>query len=224
MNAIQPLLQPIDVRMQPSDNNTHVKITYLKIAVTIFDKHTIRRNHQATRKALPEHVRIESSHAICAHIQSLPVYQNAQHIALYQAIEGEVDLQPLWVLAEQADKTCYMPAMNTKTKTLLFLPATPNTPQQTNAYHVAEPHVSHTKAIPLEQIDLMLMPLVAFDSHGTRLGRGAGYYDRTLAHQKPACLLGVAYEFQHLPLISPEPWDIPLNGVITEKTIHWSAS
>ncbi len=68
------------------------------------------------------------------------------------------------------------------------------------------------------------MPLVAFDGHGTRLGRGAGYYDRTLEHKKPQCLLGVAYEFQHHDFLPPEPWDVPLDAVATEKTIHWSAS
>ena len=70
----------------------------------------------------------------------------------------------------------------------------------------------------------MLLPLVAFDAHGTRLGRGAGYYDRTLEHQKPACLLGIAYAFQQIPWIQPEPWDIPLDGIVTEKNLHWSTS
>jgi 5-formyltetrahydrofolate cyclo-ligase len=191
---------------------------------TVTDKQTIRRNHQATRKALSEPVRARASQALCARIQTLPVYQHATHIAMYQAIDGEIDLHPLWVLAENAGKTCYMPVMNSKTKTLLFLPVTLKTPQQTNSYHIAEPQVSHAASAPLDTLDLMLMPLVAFDNHGTRLGRGAGYYDRALAHKKPSCLLGVAYEFQHHAFLPPEPWDIPLDGVVTEKTMHWSTS
>lgn len=185
-------------------------------------KQAIRCTIQAKRKALPVHVRAAASQALCAQIQTLPMYQHATHLALYQAVDGEMDLHPLWVLAEKAGKICYMPAMNTQTQTLLFLPATLNTPQQTNSYHITEPEIPHTDAAPLDSLDLMLMPLVAFDSHGTRLGRGAGYYDRTLAHKKPTCLLGVAYEFQHHAFLPPEPWDIPLDGVVTEKTTYWS--
>jgi len=191
---------------------------------TVIDKQTIRSATQVQRKALPKHVRAKASQALCARIQTLPVYQRATRIALYQAIDGEIDLHPLWVQAENAGKTCYMPIMNTQTKTLLFLPTTRKTPQQTNAYHIAEPQTAHTDAAPLDNLDLMLMPLVAFDSQGTRLGRGAGYYDRTLEHTKPSCLLGVAYEFQHHEFLPPEPWDVPLDGVVTEKTIYWSAS
>jgi len=187
-------------------------------------KQTIRRSMQAKRKALPLHARTKASQALCARLQTLSVYQQATHIALYQAIEGEIDLHPLWTLAEQAGKTCYMPVMNTQTKTLFFLPTTQTSPQQSNIYHIVEPKTPHTQAIELDYLDLMLIPLVAFDDHGTRLGRGAGYYDRTLAHTKPRCLLGVAYEFQHDDLLPPEPWDVPLHGVVTEKTIHWSAS
>ncbi|MDF1684381.1 MAG: 5-formyltetrahydrofolate cyclo-ligase [Legionellaceae bacterium] len=190
----------------------------------MIDKQTIRSTNQAKRKALPKHLRAEASQALCARLQTLPVYQQATQIALYQAIEGEIDLYPLWVHAENAGKTCYMPVMNAQAKTLLFLPTTRTTPQQTNAYNIAEPKTQHTDAILLNSLDLMLMPLVAFDSHGTRLGRGAGYYDRTLEHKKPRCLLGVAYEFQHYDFLPPEPWDVPLDGVATEKTIHWSAS
>ena len=187
-------------------------------------KQMIRLKHQAIRKALPGPVRTAASQALSARIQTLLPYQHATRIAMYQAIDGEIDLHPLWVLAENAGKTCYMPVMNAKTKTLLFLPTTLKTPQKINHYNITEPHVPHADAAPLDTLDLMLMPLVAFDSHGTRLGRGSGYYDRTLAQTKPRCFLGVAYEFQHCSFLPPEPWDIPLDGVVTEKTLYWSPS
>lgn len=195
---------------------------------TVTDKHimkqTIRQTMLAKRKVLPLHARTEASHALCTRLQTLTVYQQATHLALYQAIDGEIDLHPLWTLAERAGKTCYMPVMNTQTKTLIFIPTTQASPQQTNAFNITEPKSLTTEAIELDKLDLMLMPLVAFDDHGTRLGRGGGYYDRTLEHKKPRCLLGVAYEFQHHDFLPPEPWDVPLDGVVTEKTMHWSAS
>ena len=64
------------------------------------------------------------------------------------------------------------------------------------------------------------MPVLGFDQWGTRLGMGAGYYDRTLATSRSALLVGVAYEFQRLDYIEAQPWDVPLSLIITENTIY----
>ncbi len=186
------------------------------------DKSAIRKKQRAKRAALSETTQKEASRAICARIQSLPIYQNAEKVAFYQAVGGEVDPNPLWLDACNQGKTCYMPVMLPQTKTLIFLPTDLNTPQKINQFKVLEPDVPHEQAIALERIDLMLMPLVAFEPNGTRLGQGAGYYDRTLNQEKPAFLLGVAYEFQREPALENDPWDVPLHGIITEKNIYWS--
>ncbi len=186
------------------------------------DKTTIRRTCLAKRAALTAKEQETASKTLCMRVASLMVYQKAQKIALYHAVGGEIDLCPLWQLAEKAGKTCYMPVMRSDTRDLIFLPATSSTPQKVNTLQVPEPDVPHQYAIVPKALDLMLLPLVAFDTHGTRLGRGAGYYDRTLAHEKAACLLGAAYEFQRQPLLTAEPWDIPLTGVVTEKNTYWS--
>ncbi|MCH9756813.1 MAG: 5-formyltetrahydrofolate cyclo-ligase [Gammaproteobacteria bacterium] len=186
------------------------------------DKMTIRHTMLAKRASLAKKMKLEASKALCARIESLPLYQDAKKIALYQAIDGEIDLHPLWLLAETAGKTCYMPVITPDNKTLLFLPTTLKTPQKSNLFQILEPDLPHTSAISLNELDLMIMPLVAFNTHGTRLGRGAGYYDRTLANEKPACLLGAAYEFQRHASLLAEPWDIPLTGVVTEKNTYWS--
>jgi len=65
------------------------------------------------------------------------------------------------------------------------------------------------------------MPMVGFDVHCMRLGMGSGCYDRTLENKKDITLLGVAYQFQRLDYLTPQPWDVPLNAVITEKAIYW---
>ncbi|MDF1678734.1 MAG: 5-formyltetrahydrofolate cyclo-ligase [Legionellaceae bacterium] len=186
------------------------------------DKATIRRTCLAKRAALTAQTQKAASEALCMRISSLAVYQKAQKIALYCAVGGEINLHLLWQLAEKSGKTCYMPVMLSSTQRLVFLPATPSTPQKANAFQVPEPDVPHQYAVAPKAIDLMLLPLVAFDTRGTRLGRGAGYYDRTLSHEKPACLLGAAYEFQRQPLLTAEPWDIPLTGIVTEENTYWS--
>jgi 5-formyltetrahydrofolate cyclo-ligase len=70
------------------------------------------------------------------------------------------------------------------------------------------------------------MPLVAFDPSGNRLGMGGGFYDRTFSYlrnrkfwTKPL-LIGIAYEFQRLDSLTPSPWDVPLQAIATEKSLH----
>jgi 5-formyltetrahydrofolate cyclo-ligase len=131
-------------------------------------------------------------------------------------------LHPLWLLAESTLKTCYMPVIQPDSTRLLFLPTTSETPQKRNQFHILEPDIPHTEAIALEQLDLMILPLVAFNTNGTRLGQGAGYYDRTLEQTRPRCVLGAAYDFQQHPALHADPWDIPLDGIVTDKNTFWS--
>ena len=74
------------------------------------------------------------------------------------------------------------------------------------------------EAKPIHQLDLIFLPVVAFDLSLTRLGYGAGYYDKTLADCHPY-LIGVAYEWQKQASIPTEPWDIKLDMVITDASV-----
>jgi 5-formyltetrahydrofolate cyclo-ligase len=161
-----------------------------------------------------------SSNQICARIRTLEQYRRAKSIALYFAVNGEVDLTALWSSAPLQGKFCYFPALNEQL-TLSFLPATPSTPFRKNRYEIPEPDVSFDLAIPAEELDLIIMPLVAFDMRCTRLGMGAGYYDRTLENKQHGLLFGAAFQFQQVDFIEPQPWDIPLDAVITQKAIYW---
>lgn len=160
---------------------------------------------------------------ICERIRQLEQYRYAKRIALYKAISGEIDLNNLWQSAPLQGKFCYFPSIN-QDKTLSFLPSVPSTPFIKNRFGIEEPDAPSTLAISPAQLDLMIIPLVAFDDQGTRLGRGAGYYDRTLALSKPSLLMGVAYEFQRQPYLEPQAWDIPLDVIVTEKETYWSKS
>jgi len=78
-------------------------------------------------------------------------------------------------------------------------------------------------------LDIVFVPLVAFDEKCHRIGMGVGYYDRTfnfkLANQKqPPMLIGLAYEFQKVPSISPQSWDVPVDAVVSEKQLYVSQS
>ncbi|WP_028388121.1 5-formyltetrahydrofolate cyclo-ligase [Legionella fairfieldensis] len=184
-------------------------------------KFALRRSCRQVRERLSPASQQAASTRICARIRALDQYRYARRIALYQATNGEIDLQAIWNSAPLHGKYCYFPVLNDD-KTLLFLPATPATAFSENRYGIKEPNVDKALAIPPQQLDLIFLPLVVFDDYGTRLGMGAGYYDRTLAKREHSGLIGVAYEFQRYPYIEPSIWDVPLTAVITPNTIYWS--
>ncbi len=183
-------------------------------------KQAIRATCQQIRGKLSVPYQQQVSSQICTQIRTLKQYRVAKRIALYQAVLGEVSLQSLWQSAPLQGKYCYFPALN-ENATLSFLPATPSTPLRKNRYGIEEPAVEHELALSAEQFDLMFIPLVAFDSKGTRIGMGKGYYDRTLQKARPSLLVGVAYEFQRQSFIESDAWDIPLDVVITERAMYW---
>lgn len=183
-------------------------------------KDAIRKTLRKVRESLPESYQQMVAHKIISRIRHLDDYRQARHIAFYYATQGEVDLSHLWQTSCKQGKYCYFPALNDNFS-LIFLPATLATPFKANRYHINEPAVASNTAIELNTLDIIFLPLVAFDDSGTRLGMGAGYYDRTLAAPHNACLIGIGYEFQHLSFIHKEPWDIPLSVIITEKGIYW---
>ncbi|KTD24697.1 5-formyltetrahydrofolate cyclo-ligase [Legionella lansingensis] len=184
-------------------------------------KDALRRSCRGIREKLSPAYQRMASTQVCTHIRKLDQYRYAKRIALYKAVAGEINLNNLWDSAPLQGKYCYFPALN-KDKTLSFLPATPATPFIENRYSIPEPDVSIEEAVPPGKLDIIFVPLVAFDEKCTRLGVGAGYYDMTLANEKHPMLIGVAYEFQRQPFIERHPWDVPLTAVVTPRAIYWS--
>jgi len=92
-----------------------------------------------------------------------------------------------------------------------------------NRFGIPEPSRKVSGALPTFLLSTVLVPLVAFDLEGNRLGMGGGFYDRLFdrkrVKRKPR-LIGIAYEFQRVSHLPTESWDIPLDGVITEKSFY----
>ncbi len=91
---------------------------------------------------------------------------------------------------------------------------------RTGQYGIREPDVERCPEVALETIDAALVPGLAWDRRGARLGRGAGYYDRLFAH--PAWRgfrCGIFFAFQEMDSIPSEPWDIPLQAVVTDAEV-----
>lgn len=183
-------------------------------------KTAIRKSIQQVRSNLSINYRNTSAKQICTRIRAMEYYRQAKHVALYHNVNGEVDLHDLWSSAPMQGKFCYFPVVQDNS-TLLFLPVTPNTEFKPNAFGIPEPVVSKDLAIPVDELDLIIMPLVAFDIRCSRIGMGSGYYDRSLANKTKCKLFGVAYQFQRVDCFATQDWDVPLDAVITQKALYW---
>lgn len=190
------------------------------------NKKTIRAALLRQRKALLLSEQISASQAIIRHITALPIYQSAHTIALYHAFQGEVNVDTLWALACQAGKKTTFPVIHpdSSDNSMIFLAESPNDLHIINHYHIQEPQ-HNAPMIPIQTIDCIFLPVVAFDQQGYRLGMGRGYYDRALtglAKNHPV-RIGVAYDFQQVLELPHDPWDMPLDIIITESGILFHA-
>lgn len=155
------------------------------------------------------------------------MFRNADHIGVYLANDGEVDLSALVELALALGKTCYLPVLGIPFHNRLwFTPYHPDEPLVTNRFGIPEPIPSPTRrSRKVWSLDLLLTPLVAFDESGNRLGMGGGFYDRTLSYRglrtvwrKPR-VVGIAYELQRVPRLTAQPWDMALDAIVTERRL-----
>ena len=183
-------------------------------------KQSIRKKNIRQRSALPKDVQLAASQAICQHLQHWAPFQHATHIALYQAVHGEIDLKALWHQASLDNKHYYLPRIN-ENLTLSFITTTQGAPCHINRFGIEEPLSPPGDLLLPEKFDMIMLPVVAFDKTGTRLGMGAGYYDRTLTDIQGPLLVGIAYECQREVDLQVDPWDIPLQVIITETGVHW---
>ena len=144
----------------------------------------------------------------------------ASCVALYMSVDGEVDTAGVinWCLNNNIQVA--LPVLHPFCKGhLLFLNYDKNTIMINNKYGIPEPELDVRNVIPLNRIDIMCTPLVAYDSHGNRLGMGGGYYDRTLQIYnqtgKGPYPVGLALDIQEVEALPTEIWDVPLPEIIT---------
>lgn len=166
-----------------------------------------------------------AAHAAAQIFIDSALFQTAQHIACYHALEKEFSANPLIQIICHAQKKCYLPTL--QQDLLHFVAFQPGDNLRKNRYQILEPETIANKTTA-EELDIVFLPLLGFDKYGNRLGMGGGYYDRTFAFvteskiKKPK-LIGLAYASQEVEAIPQEPWDIALDAVLTEKKlIHFT--
>jgi 5-formyltetrahydrofolate cyclo-ligase len=188
------------------------------------DKYTLRRQLKAARNAYKPAERRKAARGALRLALRHGLLLRAQRIGFYLPQGGEFDAQPLLNQALWMQRECYLPVLPRRGRVMRFGRVGRNTRMTKNRYGIAEP--KDARALRARQLDLLLMPLVGFDQQGYRLGMGGGYYDATLAFmqhrrlwRKPR-LVGVAYECQRVERLPHDPWDMPLDAVLTERQLY----
>ena len=178
------------------------------------DKKELRQKCLATRKNIPE--KEFKSRLIYNEIISSPEYNDAQTIAIYNSTEDEVDTHEIIMYSFLKEKTILLPKIIGKE--MIFLKVDNSTKYKLSKFGILEPITGDI--YDHSQIDLFIIPGVAFDIKGNRLGYGAGYYDRYL-QGNDVTKLGLAYEEQIINSIPTDEHDIQMDIVQTEKERYY---
>lgn len=183
----------------------------------------LRRRMREVRRGLSAELKRDAAERAAHLAASTTHYHHARRIAVYIAVDGELDPEPLVAHARADGKHVYLPVVPPGEGPLSFLPYAPSAELHPNRFRIPEP--AGTEGLAPGELDLVLAPLVAFSARGERLGMGGGFYDRSFAFLKSArvprpVLLGYAYECQRADGFESEPWDVPLVGVVTEQQFH----
>lgn len=190
-------------------------------------RHVLRAQLREARRALSAQERTASAQRCTDLLCQHPGFRNAKRIATYLPNDGELDTLPLISRAWEMGKQVYLPVLLPHGENRLwFARYEPDAPLIRNRFGIPEPvRAAHTRIAPLA-LDLVLTPLVAFDTKGHRLGMGGGFYDRSFAYLlrhtywlRPR-LIGLAYDFQRQSKLPSRPWDVPLAAIATDCKLY----
>ncbi len=173
------------------------------------------------RRALTQEERDEKSRAICDLLIKLikdPRYSGVRTIFSYRGTWDEVNVDAFNDWAERQGYRVAYPISLPKGIMKAAVPAEENAWHRA-AYGILEPVMENSKILEPGDIDLVIVPCVAFDEYGNRCGHGAGYYDRFMEYMPPESLIMVAFEAQKMEALVTEETDIPVSTIVTETGI-----
>jgi 5,10-methenyltetrahydrofolate synthetase len=175
----------------------------------------LRRERIAARMALPAAAHADASAAIEARLEALLSARPPQVLAFCWPLRKEFDCRPLVERLIGRGWRAAQPVVTAEAAPMAFRPWTSATPMTTDRHGIPIPAGDET-VVP----GIVLLPLVAFDAQGYRIGYGGGYFDRTLAALSPRPFaVGVGFELARVESVRPERHDIRLDAVVTEMTL-----
>jgi len=184
---------------------------------------SLRAKHRVQRKTIDRATLDNNAAKLAVLVETLEVYQVATHVAAYIAIQGEISVEP--IMRAATAKQFYLPIL--RGEQMAFAPWQIDQPLVERKYGLQEPDCDESCWMDARELDLVLAPLVVFDDQCNRIGQGGGYYDRTFEFTKSGFqpkLVGVAHQSQREPSLDPQPWDIPLDYIVTEQSVFTNRS
>lgn len=186
-------------------------------------RQSLRKSLRASRRALSVHEQKQASLRLSRALGRQLYFRRAARIAFYLPIDGEIDPQPLMKAALHHGKHCYLPVV--RNDQMHFVLYRPGMRMRRNRFGIAEPMLQWQHRIHVRALDLVLVPMTGFDSHGTRLGMGKGFYDRAFGfrHTDPRTrprLVGIAHECQRREDLPCESWDVRMDEVVSDRAFY----
>ncbi len=184
-------------------------------------KSSIRKRVREKLSTLSESDYAAHAHKLSMHLTATSWFMQAKHIAVYFPKDKEIDTRPFIKASWNMNKILYLPVVSAdKNKPMPIIRYTPGTKLVEGAYQLLIPQHDDRSTCSVAMLDLVIVPLVAFDSRYHRLGRGGGHYDRLLsACRATTRIIGVAHSMQEIDTIPISPYDISMNSIITEKGV-----
>ncbi|WP_407681051.1 5-formyltetrahydrofolate cyclo-ligase [Pseudoalteromonas piratica] len=190
------------------------------------ERQNIRKLMRSRRNELSENEQLEAAKKIKVNIFQHLKNADIRRLGIYLSNDSEIDtsliIEELW----HHNIAVYLPILHPFCSGyLLFQRYEKNSPMTINRYGILEPKLNCSQVCPVEDLDVLCTPLVAFDLQGNRLGMGGGFYDRTLAkyyrekRSKPE-IIGLAHNCQQVDLLPIESWDVPLKTIVTPKKCY----
>jgi 5-formyltetrahydrofolate cyclo-ligase len=181
------------------------------------EKRALRAEVVARRAAMSAEARRIASERACDHLARL-LLPSPGVVTAFMSLEGEIDIGPAIAAVHRAGVPLALPVVTGKGQKLTFRHFAPGDPLAAGTWNIPEPLPEAPEAVP----DVIVVPLVAFDGNGGRLGYGAGFYDRTLAFwraRKPVRAVAFAFACQAVEAVPREAHDEPLDAIVTENGV-----
>ncbi|MDC0225883.1 MAG: 5-formyltetrahydrofolate cyclo-ligase [Gammaproteobacteria bacterium] len=185
---------------------------------------TVRKENKSKRLSMSHTAVNEKSSIIVKNLLALKYLDEGNHVAAFYSFQNEPDTKNLIEHLWSKEKEVFLPV--THEGSLKFFNYHSDSQLIKNRFGIYEPDTSQNEEIHIQSLDIILIPLVAFDRSCNRIGMGSGFYDKALsvldASLSKTHLIGLAYDFQKMEHIEPNKWDIPLDCVVTEKKVYHS--
>jgi 5-formyltetrahydrofolate cyclo-ligase len=184
-------------------------------------KDILRQKLSIQRRQLSASARGQLDAAVQSRLVASTAFRDAETVALYASTRFEAGTEQIFADARRMKKCVVYPRV--VGEKLVFVPVTAASDMGAGAFGIREP--LGDESILLSDIDLMLLPGLAFSRDGHRLGSGRGFYDRTLAGaERPETLVGLAYDFQLIETLPDEAHDVRLDLLVTDARVLAFAS